>query len=184
MNKLKLILAVVIFTALIFAGIVLPLILRKDPSDAESTEETLSETSSVMPQTIDFLKFDDLKLLMADINILQLKALFHDYLSAADYQNITDITYLSDQISYPDTGEVQLLFQLSDGTKLPVFYDSIGHFFFGPEKMLLSDQTKLYKKPTDDSLPKVTTQEIEQMPEGGCPDPKTVDASSKKNGGE
>ena len=45
-----------------------------------------------------------------------------------------------------------------------------GRFFFGEERTPDSGKEIIYERPTDDKLPSITTEEIEQLQEGGYDD--------------
>lgn len=185
MDKKKVIMAVILFAALIFAGIILPLLLKKRPLPSEEThkEEIRTEkpaaTSEEIPD-IHFQNFEDLKDFMADSKMEELQALFPEYLQTAGNQTITSITFLSEQSTYPSTSEVKLVFQLSDGTDLVVYCDRTGRFLFGEEKLLLSENTATYEKVTDKKLPDVSTSEVEEQQEGGFPDTTTAPKTTEK----
>lgn len=45
-----------------------------------------------------------------------------------------------------------------------------GRFFFGEERTPDSGKEVIYERPTDDQLPSITTEEVEQLQEGGYDD--------------
>ena len=52
-----------------------------------------------------------------------------------------------------------------------VYYtSSTGRFFFGEERTPDSGKEIIYERPTDDKLPSITTEEVEQLQEGGYDD--------------
>lgn len=60
---------------------------------------------------------------------------------------------------------------LSDQDTLPVTYHTpTGVFLFGEDGVQVSADTTVYEKQTDDSLPSLTSQDIEHLQEGGYPD--------------
>ena len=66
---------------------------------------------------------------------------------------------------------VCLMFSLSDQDTLPVTYHTpTGVFLFGEDGVQVSADTTVYEKQTDDSLPSLTSQDIEHLQEGGYPD--------------
>lgn len=185
MDKKKLIMAVILFAALIFAGIILPLILKKEarpskePEKEEIRREKANTPSAESPDSV-FQNFEDLKDFMAGTKIEELQTLFPEYLQTAGNQTITHITFLSEQSTYPSTSEVKLVFQLSDETDLVVYCDRTGRFLFGEEKLLLSEDTATYEKVTDQKLPDVSTSEVEEQQEGGFPDTTTAPKTTEK----
>ena len=73
--------------------------------------------------------------------------------------------------SYPTETTVCLMFSLSDQDTLPVTYHTpTGVFLFGEDGVQVSADTTVYEKQTDDSLPSLTSQDIEHLQEGGYPD--------------
>ena len=63
------------------------------------------------------------------------------------------------------------MFSLSDQDTLPVTYHTpTGVFLFGEDGVQVSADTTVYEKQTDDSLPSLTSQDIEHLQEGGYPD--------------
>lgn len=184
MDKKKLLMAVFLFAALLFLGILLPLLLSKDSAPLkESSKPNTKEpaTQEADAPEVTYLQFDALEGFMAETKITELKALFPQYLKKAGLDGITSISFLSDQSSYPSSKEVRLMFTLSDESTMLVSYDRDGRFLFGEERTLLSDETKTYPKPADDKLPKLSPSDIEKMQEGGYPDTaKPVKPKTKK----
>ena len=83
----------------------------------------------------------------------------------------TSITFLPEKTSYPTETTVCLMFSLSDQDTLPVTYHTpTGVFLFGEDGVQVSADTTVYEKQTDDSLPSLTSQDIEHLQEGGHPD--------------
>lgn len=183
MKKSKLILAVLLFAALILAGIVLPMLLRPGhaPSGKEPAKKAEAKDTQPLP-TPEFIKFEDLTGFMAGTKVEELKSLFPAYLKEAGLSEISSVTFLSEEASYPRADEVKLVFQLSDKSKVPVSCDRDGRFLFGEEKQLLAEDTKTYKKEKDDTLPKVDASTVEKQQEGGYPD--TASAPAKESGGK
>lgn len=176
MNKKKLIIAVLLFSALIFMGIILPLFMMKRDSGIskeKQTEDSRTEEPSLFVETIPditFLAFDELTDFMADSKIEELKSQFTAYVLSVGKTDINSIAFLSDQTSYPSAEEIKLVFLLSDESTLPVYCDRDGRFLFGEEKRMVSEDTKSYKKPTDDNLPEFSSSDVEELQEGGYPD--------------
>ncbi len=74
-------------------------------------------------------------------------------------------------------------FSLSDDSKLPVTcLTADGTFTFGEENQQTSSSdtayTRIYTRQTDDTLPAVTTEEIEAMQEGGYADTENTDSNT------
>ena len=85
--------------------------------------------------------------------------------------SLTSIRFLADDTTYPNASDINFLFQLLDKSVLPVYYtSSTGRFFFGEERTPDSGKEIIYERPTDDKLPSITTEEIEQLQEGGYDD--------------
>ena len=83
----------------------------------------------------------------------------------------SSITFLPGKTSYPTETTVCLMFSLSDQDTLPVTYHTpTGVFLFGEDGVQVSADTTVYEKQTDDSLPSLTSQDIEHLQEGGYPD--------------
>lgn len=185
MDKKKLLLAVLLFAALIFVGIILPLFLRKETDtetkDMDSPAKELPKEDAE-PVEVECLKFDALKDYMADTKITELTSLFPSYLQKTEKTGISSVTFLSEQSSYPNESEVRLMFELSDQSALPVYCDRNGHFLFGEERMQLTQDDKIYPKPKDDKLPKLSPSEIESLQEGGYPDTGSAKGSKTPDG--
>lgn len=78
---------------------------------------------------------------------------------------------MPEKTSYPTETTVCLMFSLSDQDTLPVTYHTpTGVFLFGEDGVQVSADTTVYEKQTDDSLPSLTSQDIEHLQEGGYPD--------------
>lgn len=93
------------------------------------------------------------------------------YLKNVKQISITSIRFLADDTTYPNASDINFLFQLPDKSVLPVYYtSSTGRFFFGEERTPDSGKEIIYERPTDDKLPSITTEEIEQLQEGGYDD--------------
>ena len=193
MSRKKLILSIFLMAALVSVGIILPALYRDQDSrkpegkkPIPTTEKTkkpspIKEVSS--PPGLQYLGFEDLETFLPLIKIEDLKAQMASYLQEAGYINITSATFLADETSYPSNGETLFQFSLSDGSKLPVTcLTADGTFTFGEENQQTSSSdtayTRIYTRQTDDSLPAVTTEEIEAMQEGGYADTESSDTGN------
>lgn len=175
MNRTKVILSIFLMLFLLLAGLVLPSfwkIQKKEASGnkgrepAKETTETNSDTP--MPE---YLDFDALKAFFSDSQIASLKGQFPVYLKEYVKKEQTSITFLPEKTSYPTETTVCLMFSLSDQDTLPVTYHTpTGVFLFGEDRVQVSADTTVYEKQTDDSLPSLTSQDIEHLQEGGYPD--------------
>ncbi|MDD2980951.1 MAG: DUF5038 domain-containing protein [Hespellia sp.] len=173
MKKPRFILAVILFAALLFFGIILPILFKKDSKPKAS--ETPSTTQVVTTQEADapevtYQTFDALDDFLAQNQITALKEQFPLYLQTKRLSTPQTVTFLSDETVYPSAEETEFFFSMTNGEKVPVYYDHFGHFLFGKEKLLLSDATITYEKETLDDPSALTTKEIEQMQEGGYMD--------------
>ena len=54
--------------------------------------------------------------------------------------------------------------------KRQTYHTPTGVFLFGEDGVQVSADTTVYEKQTDDSLPSLTSQDIEHLQEGGYPD--------------
>ena len=193
MSRKKLIFSVLLMAALVSVGIVLPSMhrsqttrqptKRKPTSSVEKPEVSspINEVSSL--SGIQYLGFEDLETFLSLIQIEDLKTQMVSYLQDTGYRNITSVTFLVDETSYPSNGETMFQFSLSDGSKLPVTcLTADGTFTFGEEERQISSSenayTRIYTRQTDNSLPAVTTEEIEAMQEGGYADTENNDGNT------
>ena len=136
---------------------------------SKATKET-TETNSDTPMP-EYLDFDALKAFFSDSQIASLKEQFPVYLKEYVKKEQTSITFLPGKTSYPTETTVCLMFSLSDQDTLPVTYHTpTGVFLFGEDGVQVSADTTVYEKQTDDSLPSLTSQDIEHLQEGGYPD--------------
>ena len=120
---------------------------------------------------MDFLSFEELSQFFSSAQTASLKEQFPLYLTLIGRTDITSAEYLPDETGYPDTTTVELHFLLSDDSTLPVFYDTMtGAFSFGEERTVLGTSGKTYEKPVVDTLPSVSSSEVEQRQEGGYAD--------------
>lgn len=86
---------------------------------------------------------------------------------------ITSVTFLEDKTTYPSSTDTLLEFTLSDDSTLLVTYSSpTGAFLFGKEKLQVGEDTKTYERQTDETLPDVSTEDVEKRQEGGFADTK------------
>lgn len=172
MSKLRIFIAIVVFILLILIGIFLPWIWnthasnpKKDSGTPTKSEETEADTAYT------FHEFEGLSAFLSKSLISDLKECFPVYLSRIEKPSITDITFLPEETQYPDTYTTQLFFLLSDDTRLPVRYRAdLGVFLFGEEETEFATKQQIYEQETDDSLPAVTPEEVENQQEGGLND--------------
>lgn len=190
MSRKKLFLSIFLMASLVSAGIVLPSMTRAERQDKQISEkqktapktEASTETrpASTTPDFIElqYLDFEYLENFFSHAQTEDLKDQLASYLQETGRTDISSITFLADETTYPTGGETLLSFSLSDGSTLPVACQTAtGTFTFGEEKRQLYPEHSLaprvYIRQTDDSLPAVTTEEIESMQEGGYADTKS-----------
>ena len=168
-------LSIFLMLFLLLAGLVLPSFWKSQKKEAsgnkgrEPAKET-TETNSDTPMP-EYLDFDALKAFFSDSQIASLKGQFPVYLKEYVKKEQTSITFLPEKTSYPTETTVCLMFSLSDQDTLPVTYHTpTGVFLFGEDGVQVSADTTVYEKQTDDSLPSLTSQDIEHLQEGGYPD--------------
>ena len=126
------------------------------------------------------------------VQIEDLKTQLASYLQEASYTDLSSVTFLVDETSYPSNGQTLFQFALSNGSKLPVTcLTADGTFTFGEKNQQIdssgTSDTHIYARQTDNSLPTVTTEEIETMQEGGYADTESTDSTesiSENNTGE
>ncbi len=118
----------------------------------------------------EYLDFDALKAFFSDSQIASLKGQFPVYLKEYVKKEQTSITFLPEKTSYPTETTVCLMFSLSDQDTLPVTYHTPTGVFLSGEDGVRFLHTTVYEKQTDDSLPSLTSQDIEHLQEGGYPD--------------
>lgn len=175
MNRKKVILSIFLMLFLTITGLVLPN-LWKNQKKEEPAKEKVEPPKEKEPASLDgpeleYTDFAALKAFFSDSQISSIKKQFPVYLSETDRAYLTAVTFLPGKTSYPTETSVCLLFELSDGSTLPVTYHTpTGVFLFGEEGTQVTDESTSYEKQTDDSLPSLTTEEIENLPEGGYPD--------------
>lgn len=176
MSRMKLILSILLMLLLLLVAIFLPSKLRErnETPDTKSPEETASQEESNQPKKLaemDFLSFEELSQFFSSAQTASLKEQFPVYLTRIGRTDITSAEYLPDETGYPDTTTVELHFLLSDDSTLPVFYDTMtGAFSFGEERTVLGTSGQTYEKPVVDTLPPVSSSEVEQRLEGGYAD--------------
>ncbi len=184
MSRKKLILSILLMAVLVSAGIILPATHRHQTEPPQDKKRTLPQTnkSAEKPPVktsslteIRYLGFEDLETFFPAAQIEELKEQLSSYLREADYVDISSVTFLVDETAYPSNGEVLLSFALSDGGKLPVTCQTAsGTFTFGEGDLTVHSENapymRIYTRRTDDTLPTVTTEEIETMQEGGYAD--------------
>lgn len=181
MNRKKVILSIFLMMVLTFTGLVLPNLWRNQKKE-EPLKEKVKPPEEKKPEApdkpaLEYIDFAALKAFFSDSQISSLKEQFPVYLSETDRTGVAGVTFQPGKTSYPSETSVCLLFELSDGSMLPVTYHTpTGVFLFGEEGMQLTDHSAVYEKQTDDSLPSLTTEEIENLSEGGYPDTPSTPA--------
>lgn len=188
MSRLKLILSILLMLFLLLVAIFLPSKLReqKETPDPEAEADTQEETTQPEELTeMDFLSFEELSQFFSSAQTASLKEQFPLYLTRTGRTDITSAEYLPDETGYPDTTTVELHFLLSDDSTLPVFYDTMtGAFSFGEERTVLGTSGQTYEKPVVDTLPSVSSSEVEQRQEGGYADVTAPAESASDTGAE
>ena len=188
MSRLKLILSILLMLFLLLVAIFLPSKLReqKETPDPEAEADTQEETTQPEELTeMDFLSFEELSQFFSSAQTASLKEQFPLYLTLIGRTDITSAEYLPDETGYPDTTTVELHFLLSDDSTLPVFYDTMtGAFSFGEERTVLGTSGQTYEKPVVDTLPSVSSSEVEQRQEGGYADVTAPAESASDTGAE
>ncbi|MCI7603052.1 MAG: DUF5038 domain-containing protein [Blautia massiliensis] len=185
MSRKKLILSILLMIGMIVAGIVLPALWKAekqknhtaDPKQPAKEIQKEGEDTASLP-TLKYVAFEELQF-FADTQINELKQQLSLYLKETGKTDITSVTFLPEQTTYPEGNDIMLTFALSDNTTLPVTCStSTGAFLFGEEKLQISENTITYERETDDKLPAVTTEEIESLQEGGFADtPNDIEAT-------
>lgn len=179
MSRKKVILSIFLMIALVLVGIVLPTIWKMEKHDSEketeSNQTSIPEKETTVPEKTvvqpEYIHFDALKEFFSENQIEDLKEQFPSYFDEIGQNGVSSVEFLPNETSYPEKDATLLHFSLPDGNKLPVTYStSSGAFFFGVEKLQVSTAQRTYMRQTDDSLPPVTTEEIEARQEGGFAD--------------
>ncbi len=178
--------------ALVSVGMILPSMHRNQTAEQPARKKQIPATGKTTKPSpikensslsgLQYLGFEDLETFLALIQIEDLKTQMVSYLQDTGYRNITSVTFLVDETSYPSNGETLFQFSLSDGNKLLVTCLTVdGTFTFGEEERQISSSenayTRIYTRQTDNSLPAVTTKEIESMQEGGYADTENNDGN-------
>lgn len=178
MNRKKVILSIILLVVFVLAAIILPALWRsnnkKQVAQTARTESNTEKDSSGSEITaLEFQNFDQLDDFFSNSQIRSLKAQCIAYLLTVEKGDLTSITFQPDQTSYLDKNIIHLVFDLSDDTSLPVTYSTpTGAFYFGEEQLKMEIDTTIFEQETDDSLPSLTTDEIEVQQEGGYADTK------------
>ena len=185
MSRKKLILSILLMIGMIVAGIVLPALWKAEKQKNHTADkkqptkeiQTEGEDTASLP-TLKYVAFEELQF-FADTQINELKQQLSLYLKETGKTDITSVTFLPEQTTYPEGNDIMLTFALSDNTTLPVTCStSTGAFLFGEEKLQISENTITYERETDQKLPAVTTEEIESLQEGGFADtPNDIEAA-------
>lgn len=176
MSKLRVILAILLLIILVVIGIVLPSLWRSSKNTSEKQTDLASSnrddlTPNEESSDLEYTGFEKLSSFFPDSVTADLKALFPVYLKNSGRDEIKSVTFLPDETTYPDNNTTRLFFQLSDSTRLPVQYiGDLGVLLFGDEEAEFSTEQRSYEKQTDDTLPTVTTDQVETMQESGYDD--------------
>ena len=193
MRRKNFILSIFLMAALVSVGMILPAMHRNQTAEQPARKKSLPATGKTTKPApikeasslagLQYLGFEDLETFLPLIQIEDLKAQMASYLQEAGYTGITSITFLADETTYPSNGEILFQFSLSDDSKLPVTcLTADGTFTFGEENQQTSSSdtayTRIYTRQTDDTLPAVTTEEIEAMQEGGYADTENTDSNT------
>ena len=193
MSRKKFILSIFLMAALVSVGIILPAMHRNQTEGQPARKKSLPATGKTTKPApikeasslagLQYLGFEDLETFLPLIQIEDLKTQLASYLQETGYINIASVTFLADETTYPSNGETLFQFSLSDGSKLPVTcLIADGTFTFGEENQQTSSSdtayTRIYTRQIDDTLPAVTTEEIEAMQEGGYADTENTDSNT------
>ena len=193
MSRKKFILSIFLMAALVSAGIILPAMHQDQTTEQPARKKSLpaigktTKPASIKKESslsgLQYLGFENLETFLPLIQIEDLKTQLASYLQETGYINIASVTFLADETTYPSNGETLFQFSLSDGSKLPVTcLTADGTFTFGEENQQTSSSdtayTRIYTRQTDDTLPAVTTEEIEAMQEGGYADTENTDSNT------
>lgn len=176
MSKLRVILAISLLIILVVIGIVLPSLWRSSKNTSEKQTDLASSnrddlTPNEESSDLEYTGFEKLSSFFPDSVTADLKAIFPVYLKNSGRDEIESVTFLPDETTYPDNNTTRLFFQLSDRTRLPVQYiGDLGVLLFGDEEAEFSTEQQSYEKQTDDTLPTVTTDQVETMQESGYDD--------------
>lgn len=202
MSRKKIILSILLMAALVLVGIVLPTIHRNKVTGRMEKKTNIPTTGNRAKKSsreeisslsgIQYLGFEDLETFLPFVQIEDLKTQLASYLQEAGYTDISSVIFLVDETSYPSNGQTLFQFALSNGSKLPVTcLTADGTFTFGEKNQQIdssgTSDTRIYARQTDNSLPTVTTEEIETMQESGYADTESTDSTesiSENNTGE
>ena len=179
MNRKKAILAIFMMAFLIIIGFVFPSIWKSQKgnkkSETENTQHDNNENTETEQaennESISFQDFEALEYFFSKEQVKLFQEELTSYLKNVKQMSLTSIRFLADDTTYPNASDINFLFQLPDKSVLPVYYTSpTGRFFFGEERTPDSGKEIIYERPTDDKLPSITTEDIEQLQEGGYDD--------------
>ena len=171
MSKKKLVLSIFLFLFLVTTAIVLPWLWQSEHGEPDATENT-KEPKLFQAEALEltFLHFDELRTILSETQITNLKEQLISYF-AGENPDIQSLAFVKNEVTYPDAVTVRLVFLLSDDTRLPVYYSTdTGLFSISEAKTVLDNTIKTYPKETDDTLPKISSEEIMNRQEGGVPD--------------
>lgn len=191
MSRKKVFLSIFLFVLLIIVSIILPTVWKLDKKISEKaptpekSSDSLPEVTKV-PLKVTFQDFEELSSFLAAIQITSLQEQFPEYLQQAGYEGSLTITFMPEETYYPDKNTSCFYFQITEKDILAVYYNTpSGAFSFGKNKTVIQSDPISYTKPTDENLPKVTTEDIEEFMEGGYADvPFQVDNAEQKNSEE
>ncbi len=179
MNRKKVILSILMMVFLVAVGFVLPHLWKEKRGEkpaspsAPTKEETAEAEHSTNAAALSFLDFDPLEDFFSKGQVKTLQQELQTYIADNGNNSVTSVQFLEDKTSYPNASDISFSFRLSDDTILPVYYSSsIGRFFYGEERTPSTEEIKTYEQQTDENLPVLTTEEIEQLSEGGYNDTK------------
>ena len=172
MSRLRVILAILLLIILVVIGIILPSLWKSGKNTSEKqTDLASSDREDSTPNEemtdLEYTGFEKLSSFFPDSVTADLKALFPVYLQNSGRTEIKSVTFLPDETTYPDNNTTELFFQLSDSTQ---YIGDLGVLLFGDEEAEFSTEQQSYEKQTDDSLPTVTTDQVETRQEGGYDD--------------
>ena len=176
MSRFRVILAILLLIILVVIGIVLPSLWKSSKNTSEKQADLASSnrddlTPNEERSELEYTGFEKLSSFFPDSVTADLKAIFPVYLKNSGRDEIKSVTFLPDETTYPDNNTTRLFFQLSDSTRLPVQYiGDLGVLLFGDEEAEFSTEQRSYEKQTDDTLPTVTTDQVETMQESGYDD--------------
>lgn len=183
MSKHKFILAIILMISLIILLIVLPTIGKNKSADSMKTLiSSKSELNDESNTQLLFHQFDALNDFFTDVQITSLKEQFPIYFEKTKHSDISYMVFMPDETCYPNASDVLFIFRLSDGSTLPVTYDtSTGVFLLGQEKMKLKTDTVTYEQPTYYGTSDLSEESLRNRQEGGYPDTESTNTLPDTN---